>query len=71
MTDVKTWIHSRKGLIKGRELLSRSDDTWLTIQLVGDHQLRYGSECNRGRIDPDGSTLVVRRTYLRSIGDPS
>lgn len=60
--DVRTWRHSRKGLITG-EIIG-SDATWTHIRLHGDHRLSYGSEANRGRIDEDGDAITVRSEYL-------
>ena len=65
MSDVKTWVHSRKGPVTG--VVVREDDTWMWIRLVGDHRLRYGSESNRGRIDEDGEVMCVRASLMREV----
>lgn len=61
------WIHNRKGRITGE--IVRQDETWIWVRLKGDHQLRYGSESNRARIDGDGEILCVRREYMREISE--
>jgi hypothetical protein len=65
MPDVKTWVHDRKGRITGTVL--RQDDTWMWVQLAGDHTLRYGSESNRGRIDENGDIICVRASFMREV----
>ena len=62
---VRTWRHSRKGLITG-EIIGAAA-TWTHIRLHGDHRLAYGSEANRGRIDEDGDTITVRSEYLTEV----
>lgn len=62
---IRTWHHSRKGLITG--LPVGGDEIWLDIELAEDHQLRYGSESNRGRIDVQGEILRVRRSLINEV----
>lgn len=63
--DPLTWNHAIKGRITGH--IIRQDDTWVQIQLIGDHRLRYGAEENRGRIDTNGTILTLRRSRLEVI----
>lgn len=63
-----TWNHSRKGRITGE--IIRDDGEWVDIRLTGDHELRYKSEANRGRVDEAGEVLTVRKSLLTEIGDP-
>lgn len=63
--QTRSWRHQRKGIISGEVV--RVDDTWVTIKLAGDHQLWYGSEASRGRVDADGTTLPFRRTCLTPL----
>lgn len=65
MSDTRTWRHSRKGLITGRVV--REDDTWMHIELAGDHRLRWLSEANRGRANGDGTFLTARKSLLTEI----
>lgn len=65
MSDVKTWVHDRKGRIIGTVV--RQDDTWMWVRLVGDHRLMYGSESYRGRVDEDGDVLCVRASWMHEI----
>lgn len=67
MSDVKTWIHSRKGRITGTVV--RQDDTWMWVRVVGDHQLRYMSESNRGRVDEDGDVMCLRASFMREVSN--
>lgn len=64
---IRTWNHDRKGRITG--LPVGGDETWIDIELVGNHKLRYGSEANRGRIDDGGEILRVRRSLLTEVPD--
>ena len=63
--EIRTFQHSRKGLIVGR--IIRDDGTWTQIELARDHKLVYGSEMNRGRIDEEGEILVVRSAFLTEV----
>lgn len=65
MADVTTWVHDRKGRITGTVV--RQDDTWMWVQLAGDHKLRYGSESNRGRVDGDGDIMCLRASSMREV----
>jgi hypothetical protein len=60
-----TWMHSRKGRIVGEVV--RQDHTWMWVRLSGDHTLRYGSECNRGRVDEEGEILCLRRSMMTEL----
>lgn len=62
VTTPKTWIHSRKGRITGHVI--GEDDTWMWVRLTGDHNLRYASRCNRGRVDEDGDVMCVRKSLM-------
>jgi len=62
---MSAWIHSRKGRIEGT--IVREDETWMQIRLSSDHELRYGSESNRGRIDEAGDVLTVRKRLLTPL----
>lgn len=65
LTIPRRWSHARKGMIQGIEV--GGDAEWLRIRLIGDHELRYASTSNRGRIDEDGEILTVRRTLVREV----
>lgn len=65
--QVKTWVHSRKGVITGAEV--GGDETWAHIELAENHRLDYGSESNRGRVDGKGEVLTVRRSLLAELGN--
>jgi hypothetical protein len=61
----RRWSHARKGIIVGTVVAE--DETWIHIKLATDHQLRYGSETNRGRVDADGETITARKSLLEEI----
>lgn len=65
--NVRTWLHSRKGIITGAIIDETSDGVWVTIRLHGAHSPRYASEANRGRIHEDGDTLTLRRSLMREV----
>jgi hypothetical protein len=60
----QTWNHSRKGPITGTIVHTTADGEWVDIELATDHELRYGSASNRGRVDEQGDTLRVRKSLL-------
>jgi hypothetical protein len=64
-TPIRYFRHAVKGTIRGR--VRREDDTWIWIQLVGDHSLRYLSAANRGRIVICGEVLCLRKKYLTEL----
>lgn len=64
-SETMTWNHTVKGLITGRVV--RQDDTWVHIELVGDHKLRYASAGRRGRVDGHGSVITLRRSRLHPV----
>lgn len=64
-TNIRRFRHSRKGFIVGRVV--HEDDTWMHINLARDHMLTYGSECNKGRVDEEGDTITVRKSFLREL----
>ena len=61
----RTWEHSRKGRIRG--VVVREDDTWIWVQLEGDHQLAYAAAANRGRIDTDGTAMCLRKSLMVEV----
>ena len=61
--DVKTWLHSRKGIIRG--VVEKADGSWLHIRLVGDHDLRWASSDHQ--TTRDGETIVVREQFLEEV----
>ncbi len=65
--DVRTWLHSRKGLITGSVIDETSDGVWVTVRLHGAHSPYYYSEANRGRTHEDGETLTLRRSLMREV----
>lgn len=64
---VRTWQHSRKGLIRGVDVSPDPTSEFARIRLVGDHQLQYVSIDHRGMIDADGEILDVRRSFLTEV----
>lgn len=69
--EVRDWHHNRKGRIRG--VVLRADETWMTVRLVGEHDIPWLSETNRlevGALQHD-ETLTVRRSLMTPIGDPS
>lgn len=62
---IRTWQHSRKGCIRG--VVVREDDTWIWVQLEGDHQLAYASAANRGRVDSDGTAMCLRKSLMVEV----
>lgn len=42
-------------------------DTWIWVQLEGDHQLAYAAAANRGRIDTDGTAMCLRKSLMVEV----
>lgn len=59
---VRTFIHSRKGKIVG--VVTKEDDTWMDVRLVGDQTLTYIS--GDGDYE-DGEEVTVRKSYCREV----
>lgn len=67
---VRTFRHSRKGLLTG--VVLRDDGEWVHLRLVGDHDPNrmYHSEAYRaGAPSEHGETLTVRKSLLTEVTD--
>lgn len=53
--EVKTWMHSRQGLITAVEVRG-GNDTWMYVRLVGDH-----------RKGEDGEIVTFRREFMTEV----
>ena len=70
ITLTQAWQHRVKGIVVGREV--RGDETWMVVQLVGDHRLRWLSpgRARRGEVSADGLVMTFRRSAMVPVPLP-
>ena len=64
---VKTWRHSRKGLITGM-VVGSEDGEFITIRAVGDQKISLASREGDPWLD-DGDEISVRKSFLTEVSE--
>jgi len=62
MSEIKKYMHSRKGLIVGK--IIKDDGEWVTIEFSKDQVIKY-SGGNEGV--ENGQTMTVRKAFLKEV----
>ena len=64
---IKTWRHSRKGLITG-VVVGSEDGEFVTIRAVGAQKISLASREDDGWLD-DGDEVSARKSFLTEVSE--